>query len=35
MEEIITQSRVEFNYVAQDDMDREEEAEIIAALEDV
>lgn len=34
MEEIIVQSRVEFNYVAQDEVEAEEEEELIAGLED-
>lgn len=34
MDEIITQSRVEFNYAAQDDLEAEEEADLLAALDD-
>lgn len=34
MNEIILQSKVEFNYAAQDDLDAEEEAELLDALSD-
>jgi hypothetical protein len=34
MNEIITQSRVEFNYVAQDELEAEEEDDLLAALDD-
>ena len=34
MEEIITQSRVEFNYAAQDDIEAEEEEDLLASLDD-
>jgi hypothetical protein len=34
MEEIITQSRVEFNYAAQDDLEAEEEEDLLTALGD-
>jgi hypothetical protein len=34
MNEIITQSRVEFNYVAQDELEAEEEDDLLAALND-
>jgi hypothetical protein len=34
MSEIINQSRVEFNYIAQDEMEEEEEADFLQALEE-
>lgn len=34
MNEIITQSRVEFNYAAQDDLEADEEGDLLAALND-
>jgi hypothetical protein len=33
MEEIITQSRVEFNYAAQDELEAEEDADLLASLD--
>ncbi len=34
IQEIIIQSRIEFNYAAQDEVGEEDDADLIAALED-